>query len=63
MNEMKLIALYSYICDCYDTELRWLCQRYSRNNAAPAFTDVECLTVYLYSIIEEEKTKIKSIAA
>lgn len=61
MNEMKLIALYSYICDCYDTELRWLCQRYSRNNAAPVFTDVECLTVYLYSIIEEEKTKIKSI--
>jgi len=61
MNEMKLIALYSYICDCYDTDLRWLCQRYSRNNAVPDFTDVECLTVYLFGIIEEEKTKVKSI--
>ena len=61
MNEIKLIALYSYICDCYDKNLRWYCQRFSNNNLVPEFTDQECLTIYLFAIMEEEKFKIKSI--
>lgn len=60
MNQLKLIALYCYICECYDTELRWSCQRFS-NNSSPAFSDPECLCIYLYGIIEEEKSSIKSI--
>ena len=30
-------------------------------NSEPDFTDVECLTIYIYSVMEEEKFKIKSI--
>jgi hypothetical protein len=61
MNELQLIALYYHICDYYDSELRWVCQRFSNNSTQPAFTDEELLTIYLYVMIEEEKYKIKSI--
>ena len=60
MKDIKLIALYYYICESYDTELSWICQRFS-NNSVPCFSDVECLCIYLYAIIEEEKYQIKSI--
>ena len=60
MNEIQLIALYCYTCKCYDTHLRWLCERFSKNSS-PDFSDVECLTIYIYSVMEEEKFKIKSI--
>jgi len=61
MNNDKLIALYFYICECYDTNLKWYCQRFSNNISEPKFTDIECLTIYLFCIIEEEKFKVKSI--
>lgn len=61
MNEIKLIALFSYICECYDRDLRWNCQRFSNNSTQPSFTDEELLTIYLFSVIEEEKYKVKSI--
>ena len=60
MDYYKLIALYYYICECYNTELCWHCQRFS-NNSQPDFTDEELLTIYIFSIVEEEKFKIKSI--
>jgi hypothetical protein len=60
MDEIKLIALYYYICGCYDKELRWHCQRFSPYQHQP-FTDCEVLTVYLYGLMYEEKYKIKSI--
>ena len=60
MNELKLIALYSYLCEVYDKELMYHCQGFS-NNSVPHFSDVECLTIYLFAIMEEEKFKIKSI--
>jgi hypothetical protein len=56
MNELKLIALYYYICECYDTELKWHCQRFS-NYHGNEITDEEILTIYLFAIIEEEKFK------
>jgi len=61
MNVNKLIALYCYICEHYNTHLKWYCQRFSNNPTQPKFTDVECLTIYLYCIMEEEKFKISSI--
>lgn len=60
MKEIKLIALYYYICESYDTELSWICQRFS-NNSDPRFSDIECLSIYLYAMIEEEKYQLKSI--
>ncbi len=61
MNEIKLVALFCYICECYDTDLRWNCQRFSNNSTLPDFSDEELLTIYIYSVIEEEKYKVKSI--
>lgn len=60
MKDIKLIALYYYICECYNTELCWHCQRFS-NNAQADFTDEELLTIYLFCVSEEEKFKVKSI--
>lgn len=61
MDYEKLIALYYCICECYDTELRWYCQRFSNNSTQAAFTDAELLTVYIYSVSTEEKYKVKYI--
>ena len=36
-----------YICDIYQSSLKFYCQRFS-NNATPIFTDQELLTVYLF---------------
>ncbi len=35
-----------YICDLYDQELKYYCQR-NNNNSKPAFTDQEIMTIYL----------------
>jgi hypothetical protein len=47
-KELKLIQIYMYICDLYDSELKFYCQRYS-NNSKPVFTDQEIMTVYLFA--------------
>jgi len=47
-KEQMLIKVYMYICDIYDTELKYYCQRYS-NNSNSAFTDREILTIYLFA--------------
>lgn len=61
MNEIKLVGLFCYICECHNSNLRWNCQRFSNNSTKPKFTDEELLTIYIYSVIEEEKYKVKSI--
>ena len=66
MDEMKLIALYCYLCECYTTHLRWQVQRFS-NNSQPEFTDVEVLTIYLFALMlfalmEEDKRQIHRFA-
>lgn len=61
MQSLKLIALYLHICEVYDTELQFHCQRFHRNGKAPLFSDAELLTVYLFAIMEEDKLKIKEI--
>lgn len=47
-KEFKLIQIYMYVCDLYDQELKYYCQRYS-NNSNPAFTDQEIMTIYLFA--------------
>lgn len=60
MRELDLIRLYyCYLCECYDTELRWHCQRFS-NNSSPSnkkITDSELLTIYFYCRLYENKHK------
>lgn len=57
MKALELIRLYYYLCECYDTELRWYCQRFSRNSQPGnmKITDAELLTIYFYCRIHENK--------
>ena len=59
-KEFKLIQIYMYICDLYDQELKYYCQRYS-NNSNPAFTDQEIMTIYLFSGDCQKYFRIKDI--
>lgn len=59
-KELKLISIYLYICDLYDSELKYLCQRFSNNNE-PEFSDQEVITIYLYVMQVEQRLKIKQI--
>ena len=49
-----------YICDLYESELKYCCQRYS-NNSNPAFTDQEIMTIYLFAGHCQSYFKIKDI--
>lgn len=63
MKELKLIQLYCYLCECYDTELCWYCQKFSPN-ASPSnekITDVELLAIYFYCRCYENKHKKSEI--
>jgi hypothetical protein len=59
-NEDKLIEIYFYICEKFEKDLKYCCQRYSNNNE-PEFTDQEAMTVYLYIIHQEQRFKCKQI--
>ena len=60
VKDLKLIAIYMYICDIYDSKLKSSCERFSNNNN-PDFTDQEVLTIYLYTMNVEQRLKIKQI--
>lgn len=47
-KEQKLICIYFYICDLYENELKYNCQRFSYNSK-PEFTDQEIMTIYLFA--------------
>ena len=59
-KELKLIKIYMYICDIYQSSLKFYCQRFS-NNATPIFTDQELLTVYLFCGAYQRYFQIKEI--
>ena len=59
--KLRLIGLYSFIHECYTTELQWYCQRFSTNGLKGDFTDVEVLTCYFFAIMEEQKYQVKQI--
>lgn len=57
---VKLIEIYFYICERYDEDLKYCCERFS-NNDKPELTDQEIMTIYLYTIHEEQRYKVKQI--
>lgn len=59
-KKLKLIGLYMYVCDVYESSLRFHCQRFS-NNSRPEFTDEEVLTVYLFCGYYQRYFGIKEI--
>lgn len=60
VKEFNLIRMFLYISDLYNKELKFSCQRFS-NNANPAFSDEEIMTIYLFAMTNEQKFKIKQI--
>ncbi len=63
MKEIELIQLYFYLCECYDKELQWYNQRFSRNSSPSnqKLTDEELLTIYFYCRRYENKHRISEI--
>ena len=53
--ELQLIALYDYVCQCYDANPALYSDRRS-NNYCPDFTDQELMTIYLFGLIEQRFT-------
>jgi len=51
---LKLIAIYLTISDLYESDLQFVCQRFT-NNSKPEFTDQEVITIYLYAMSQEER--------
>ena len=63
MKELELIQLYYYLCQFYDKELGWYCQRFSPNSSPgnQKITDEELLTIYFYCRRFENKHRKKDI--
>ena len=57
---VKLIEIYFYISKRYDEDLKYCCERFS-NNDKPALTDQEIMTIYLFTVHEEQRYKVKQI--
>lgn len=57
---IKLVKIYFYVCDQFEKELKYLCQRFS-NNDKPKFTDQEAITIYLYVMQVEGHYNVNKI--
>lgn len=60
VKSTKLVEIFFYVSDAYEKELRFSCERFT-NNCCPDFSDQEIMTVYLFCIDQEQRTKIKQI--
>jgi len=61
MQQLKLIELYFYVCQEYEEELKWHCQRFTNNSGIPEFSDCEVLTTYLFAVGFEQRFQIKQV--
>ncbi|WP_202985355.1 transposase [Mucilaginibacter inviolabilis] len=59
---LKLIAIYLYICKLHSDELKHLSQRYT-NNDKPDFTDQEIMTLYLFTVQQEQRFSVSQVYA
>ncbi len=57
---LKLIKIYSIICDRFEKDLKCTCERFSNNNRQE-LTDQEIMTIYLFAVQEEQRMGIKQI--
>lgn len=57
---LKLIKIHDYVCQKYEQELKYHSERFTNNNQ-PRFTDQKVITIYLFSIYEEQKMKLKQM--
>ena len=60
-KSLKLINLYTHICELYESELQWEVQRFSPNGQTGQITDQELLTISLFCTMYEQKTTQKAM--
>lgn len=58
--KIKLLNIYLFICEKYENELRFHCQRFTNNNT-PQFTDQEVITIYLFCVYVEKRFELKEM--
>lgn len=57
---LKLVKIYSTICEKFEKDLKYCCERFSNNNKQD-LTDQEIMTIYLFAIEEEQRFAVKQI--
>lgn len=57
---LQLIAIYYYVSEQYEKELQYLVERFTNNNK-PDFTDPEIMTIYLFAMRSEQRSRIRHI--
>jgi hypothetical protein len=56
----KLIEIYFFVCEKFEKDLQFSCQRFSNNNT-PEFTDQEIMTIYQFFTNQMHHYQIKRI--
>jgi len=59
-KQFSLICIYLKISTLYESDLKYICERFSNNNK-PKFTDIEAITIYLFAMKEQQCFEIKNI--
>ena len=57
---LKLIKIYSLLCDRFEKKIKYTCERFS-NNQKQEITDQEIMTIYLFCVNEEQRFGVKQI--
>ena len=60
-KSLKLIKLYTHLCELYATELQWEVQRFSNNGLQGEIIDTELLTIYFFCTMYDQKTTKKAM--
>jgi len=60
IKALKLVKIYFSICERFEKDLKYTCQRFSNNNEQD-LTDQEIMTIYLFVIKEEQRFSVKQI--
>lgn len=55
---MILIQIYEFVCEKYETDLKYYCEQLS-NNSNPEFTDQEILTIHLFCAYKNNGLRLK----
>ena len=57
---LKLVKIYSIICERFEKDLKYTCERFS-NNDKQDLTGQEIMTIYLFAVQEEQRLSVKQI--
>lgn len=57
---LKLVKIYDFVCEKYEDELQFCCERFSKNSK-PDFSDQEIMTIYLFCTYQEQRVQVKQM--